>query len=65
MPGFSEDTAANRIDHGPVLDSWEEHDGYTLEFVTFNEARDAGPRPDTSPRSKQGRVRSDKPPRRS
>jgi hypothetical protein len=43
MPGFSKQTAANKADHGAVLDSWEEHDGYTLEFVTFNEARDAGP----------------------
>jgi hypothetical protein len=43
MPGFSRETAANQVDHGPVLDSWEDHDGYTLEFVTFNEARDAAP----------------------
>jgi hypothetical protein len=43
MPGFSKDTAANHEDHGPVQDAWEEHDGYTLEFVTFNEARDAAP----------------------
>ena len=43
MPGFSKETAANRVDHGPVLDSWEDHAGYTLEIVTFKEARDAAP----------------------
>ena len=43
MPGFSKETAVNRADHGPVLDSWEDHGGHTMEFVTFNEARDAAP----------------------
>jgi mannose-6-phosphate isomerase-like protein (cupin superfamily) len=43
VPGFSKETAANREDYGPVRDSWEEHDGYTLEIVNFDEARDAAP----------------------
>ena len=43
MPKVSRDSAANVDDHGPVEDRHEDHDGYTIQFLTFREDIDTGP----------------------
>jgi mannose-6-phosphate isomerase-like protein (cupin superfamily) len=40
MPKVSKESAANQEDHGPVVDRWEDHDGYRIQFVTFKQAMD-------------------------
>jgi mannose-6-phosphate isomerase-like protein (cupin superfamily) len=43
MAKVSKESAANQEDHGPVLDIWEDHDGYRIEFVTFKVDIDSTP----------------------
>jgi hypothetical protein len=43
MPKISADTATKGGEFGPVTDRAEELDGYTVNFVTFNEDVDATP----------------------
>src|SRR5262249_1111389 len=35
MPKVSRESAAQYLDHGPVMDATEDVDGYTINFVTF------------------------------
>ena len=43
MPKVSEASATHRADHGLVVESSEELDGYTVNFVTFREDIDHTP----------------------
>src|ERR671938_1511013 len=43
MPGISKDSATQGGDYGPVVDRYEELDGYRIGFTTFKEAIDATP----------------------
>ena len=43
MPKVSKVSASQGGDYGPVLDQFEEVDGYTLSFVLFREDIDATP----------------------
>ena len=43
MAKISKESAATKLDHGPVLEMSEETDGYTMQFVTFKVDIDATP----------------------
>ena len=43
MPKVSMQSAAHVEDHGAVLDRYEEVDGYTISFTTFNVDIDSAP----------------------
>jgi hypothetical protein len=43
MPKVSKDSAANSVDHGPVMDRSDQLDEYTVNFVTFRQDIDATP----------------------
>jgi hypothetical protein len=43
MPKVSKDSASQAVDHGPVMDRFEQLDGYTVNFVTFRQDIDATP----------------------
>jgi hypothetical protein len=43
MPKVSKDSAANSVDHGPVIDRSDQLDEYTVNFVTFRQDIDATP----------------------
>ncbi|MFI1255696.1 hypothetical protein ACH4U6_18225 [Streptomyces netropsis] len=43
MPKVSKESAAQVEDHGVVVDRHEDVDGYTVNFVTFNEDVDGTP----------------------
>jgi mannose-6-phosphate isomerase-like protein (cupin superfamily) len=43
MPKVSKESAAHQEDHGPVFDRHEDVDGYTINFVSFNQDIDATP----------------------
>jgi hypothetical protein len=43
MPKVSKKSAAQQDDHGPVFDRHEDVDGYTINFVSFNQDIDGTP----------------------
>ncbi len=43
MPAVSRETIAQVIQHGPVEERLEEIDGYTIQFITFNQDVDGTP----------------------
>ena len=43
MPKVSKESAANQTDHGPVVERYEDHDGYRVQFLTFKVHMDGTP----------------------
>jgi quercetin dioxygenase-like cupin family protein len=43
MPKVSKQSAAHIENHGPVIEAYEDFDGYRIQFLTFNIDADATP----------------------